>query len=273
MKKIMITLGVLLAGSTAFTQGAYATFGLGYAGSTAGEKIGETTVYKAGKKTTTSINGTFGKGIPVNLGVGFMVSEHIGVELGFTYLMGSEITISETTSDAALGLVSDITKTKGSSVRVSPVLVLSTGGEGLSLYSKLGLIVPVGGKTTYVKETTLDGGPTDILIKEEGESKGSFSMGYTASLGASMPIAGNISVFGELQMLNLRIKGNTKTVTSYEVAGVDKLSTLPKSVTHTEYVDEIGPDDNTDPTKATKELNSASNYSTLGINVGVKMKF
>ena len=268
-----MTLGVILAAGAAFAQGPYATFGLGYAGSSNGEMIGSKTTTVGVNVTSSNINGTFGAGIPIHLSGGYMLNKHVGVELGLTYLMGSEITIEEETSDAAFGVLESITKTKGSSIRISPMLVLTTGGEKLSLYSKLGVIIPVSGKTTFAQSASVDLGGGIQKVEIEGESVGKFSMGFTAAIGVSFPIADNLSVFGELHMVNLRIKANTRTLTLATVDGVDNLSGMDKQDIETEYVDEVLPTDNTDVKQPLKELGNSSNYNSFGINVGVKMTF
>ena len=186
MKKIVMTLGVILAAGAAFAQGPYATFGLGYAGSTGSEMLGSTDVTVGGQTTSTSINGTLGAGIPIHLSGGFMFTEHLGVELGLTYLMGSEMTKDEMTSDALFGVQSSITKVKSSSIRVSPMLVMSTGGEGLSFYSKLGLIIPVSGQTDFTSSATIKAPSGTTTIDVEGENKGKTSMGYIAAFDSSV---------------------------------------------------------------------------------------
>jgi opacity protein-like surface antigen len=273
MKKIVMTLGVIIAAGAAFAQGPYATFGLGYAGSSNGEMLGSTVTTVGADVTSTSINGTFGAGIPIHLSGGYMLNKHVGVELGLTYFMGSEITIDEETSDAAFGVLESITKTKHSSLRISPMLVLTTGGEKLSLYSKLGLIIPATGKTAFTQSASVNLGGGTQKVEVEGETVGKSSMGYTAAIGVSFPISDNLSVFGELHMVNLRIRANTRTLTLATVDGVDNLPEMDKQDKVTEYVDEVVPTDNTDVNQPLKELGSSSNYNSFGINIGIKMSF
>ena len=257
-------------------QGAYVQFGLGYAGGTSSELIGvNSNVTSATSFTETGVYGTYGSGIPIGLNVGYMFTEHIGFDLGFNYFMGSEVTSAVNKSFVG----DDVTTTsKGYQIRVLPQLVVSTGSENaLNFYSKFGLVLPVAGRTTFKKEgqvSVFTG--TNFITKSilvEGNSTGKFSMGYTGALGATFNLSDNLSLFGELQLINLRIAGATQTITKYEFDGQDIMSSKTKQELETEYVTSLDEKSNTDTNSPMKEIGSSTNYNSLGLNVGIKFRF
>jgi len=278
MKKFVLSIATLLTVSGAMAQGPYLTFGLGYAGAASQEQLGTSMdVSATGTFTQTPINGSYGGGIPISLGLGYGFTKHIAFDLGFTYFMGNEVTISKTKQAPSVDMT---TTTKGYQIRVIPQLVLSSGSDNaLNFYSKFGVVMPVSGKTTFKSFGTsyfgLDNNFNPIYgpLNVEGESSGKFSLGFTGSFGTTFSLSDKLSIFGELQYINLRIKGDKQTITKYESNGVDVTDLLPKSVTETNYVDELTEKSNTDATKPAEALRNSSNYNSFGVNVGIKFNF
>ncbi len=279
MKKFVLSIATLLTVSGAMAQGPYLTFGLGYAGAASQEQLGTSTDISAtGAFTESTINGSFGGGIPISLGLGYGFTKHIAFDLGFTYFMGNEVT----TTKYKTFMGDDYSvKTKGYQIRVIPQLVLSTGSDNaLNFYSKFGLVMPVSGKTTFTKSGKMVLGYNPITsafvvgdVAAGGESSGKFSLGYTGSLGTTFNLSDKLSIFGELQYINLRIKGDKQTITKYEVDGKDKMSDLPTSLKETVFVDQLTEKSNTDATKPAEALRNSSNYNSFGVNVGIKFNF
>jgi len=272
MKKFVLSIATMLTVSGAMAQGPYLTLGAGYAGGTSSELIGTNSNQTSlTSYTEDGIYGTYGSGIPIGLSFGYMFTENLGFELGFNYFMGNMVTSS--TSKSFVG--DDVTtSSKGYQIRVLPQLVVSTSSDNaLNLYSKFGLVLPVSGKTTFKTEgMTFNGVGTSSLLVE-GNSTGSFSMGFTGSFGTTFNLSDNLSIFGELQLINLRIKNATQTITKYEVAGNDILPLMDEEDVSTEYVTTLNQDSNNDSNKPNKVIGSSTNYNSLGINVGIKYKF
>lgn len=268
MKKIVMTMGAFFALSVASAQGGYVSLSAGYAGGTSNEVLGmEYDVSSATAFTQKNITGTNGSGIPITLAGGFMFSENIGVELGVNYFMGSEVISDKTTTFFG---DESTTSSQGTQIRVLPQLVLSTGSaSSLEVYSKLGLVLPVGGSTEFKVDAISGGMPVNI----EGTTTGSFSLGYTASAGASFGLSDNLSLFGELQYVGLRMKSDTRTITSYSFNGTDILESFDTDFKETVSVEELNQDSNSDDDKPTEVLSNTSNFNSLGFNLGVKFKF
>lgn len=283
MKKGLMTITAFCALSAVSAQevavseakgGFSVSLSLGYAGAAAGETIGtDKDVTSATAFTEKNISGTYGGGIPITLGLGYMFNNNLGLDLGINYFMGSEVT-----SDITTTFLGDGSKTtsKGYQIRVIPQIVISTSTEeALGFYVKTGVLLPVVGETTFKVDATSTSTTTGVqsAILVEGTSAGAFSFGYTGSLGTSFRLNDNLSLFGELQGINLRMKATSQTWTSYTVDGTDMSDMLPVSATTINYVDELTATSNMVATEPTDELGTTTNYNSLGFSIGVKYKF
>ena len=279
MKKIVMTMGAFFALSIATAQGGYVSLSAGYAGGgntvigrdyveiTEG-KFDENFNWISGTDKRTNIIGSNGAGIPISLAGGYMISENFGVELGFTYLMGSELTLGTSTKVSGY---KNTTTSKGSQIRILPQLVISTGSAmPVEIYAKTGLLVPVSGSTTINSET-LDAAGFKSSV--EYSTKGAFSLGYTGTLGVAYGITDQLSVFGEMQGVNLGIKGASVTMTKNTYKDEDKLSDLKVNQKETVFVDELTSEMNTKDSEPSSSLATISNYSSIGFNFGVKFNF
>lgn len=271
MKKGILVGAFMFATGIVSAQGLYVGVGAGYGFATPSEALGVETTNTSGSNTSTTIYGTYGAGVNAGLNLGYMFTEHFGADLGVSYLMGSEVMTSKSTNSIG----ENTTTSKTSQMRLAPSLVLSTGGD-LALYGKLGLVLPVGGKTiTEVRDNTNVGGS----VEYDFESKGAFSLGYTGAIGVDFSLSDKLSIFGELNGVNLRIKQSSREMTKATVFGTDELSSKTKYETSVNYVDELnsssnnaGYNSNFNTSEAKDELAGTVNYSAMFINVGVKIK-
>lgn len=274
MKKGFL-LGALLLGAGAVSaQGLYVGVQGGYGFGTPSDMIGETLVVTAtGDQTSTAIYDSYGGGTNVGLNVGYMFSEHLGAELGFSYFLGSTVTSRDVTVPTGSASL------MGSSnqMRLAPSLVLTTGGD-FAVYGKGGLVLPVGGST--ISEGR-DGTNPLAVVEQEVESKGAMSIGFQGAIGASYKLSDKLSIFGELSAINLRIKSGTQSVTKYTVNGTDFLAALDTYDKETTFVDELNSSSNnssynstgTVVTNAKEDLATTTNFNGFFINVGVKYSF
>ncbi len=263
MKKSLLTLGILFASYFGFSQSHYISLQGGYHFGLPSDNLTSSNISFAGSKinsdgSTENLFGTLGKGVPVNLAVGRMFNEYIGVELGFNYLFGSSVLLGEDNfEDGSTGKA----EAKTSQFRLMPQLVAKYNG----LYSKAGIIIPVAGKTVLsVEETNLG-----ITTSAESKITGKATVGFTAAIGYEHALSEKLGLFGELQYIGMNIKSNKAEITKYEVAGNDFLETLPDGIKNTEYVDELSAEDAANPLSG-KELAFKRSYSSFGINLGIK---
>lgn len=258
MKKRILLVAALMAGFGAVKAQEGFQLGLssGFAFHATNEAIGTSET----DDSESVVYGTFGQGIPVNLEMAYFFNENVGIELDATYLLGTSVLNEEV---KMTGMSSELTS-KTQQFRLSPMLVLKTNG----LYTKAGLVVPLSGKTVATYESTAGANKTEI----EQELKGKFSLGFNAAIGYEYSLADNMSLFGEVMYTGLTIKRNTAQFTKYTVNGTDVLDTPSgPSSDKVQYEDEVSKT-NTDPNVKLGD-GAKRNYSTLGINIGVRMSF
>src|SRR5262245_19359976 len=75
---------IILSLSQSFGQGAYFNAGFGY-----GLPVGDLLQVEAPDGVQKSVYGSYGTGLTVGLGTGYMVNSNVGFDLGIWYLMGS----------------------------------------------------------------------------------------------------------------------------------------------------------------------------------------
>ena len=273
MKKGFL-LGALLLGAGAVSaQGLYVGLQAGYGMGTPGDAVGSTTVVSAtGDQTQTAIYGSYGGGTNIGLNVGYMFTEHVGAELGFSYFLGSTLTSNDVTVPTGQLTVMG----KSTQMRLAPSLIVTTGGD-FAVYGKGGLIFPVGGSILYEYRDNMN--PLAI-VERDFEATGAISLGFQGAIGVNYTLSDNLSIFGEFSAVNLRIKSATNTMTRNSVDGVDVLSAMDTYDIETTFVDELSPSSNnagynTDYSTASakQDLATTTNYNGMFFNIGVKYNF
>jgi len=246
----------------------YVGFGFGYHMANQNRALGTST-----NTTGDNINlyGSMGQGIIPALKFGYMFDDNWGFEMGMSYLMGSEITVYEDFNTGGVyDSYAEVIKTKSTMIRFSPQLVFKTE---MGVYSRVGLIIPVGGSTMAYRTVDVEFmGQTSKTVVDI-ENHGAFTTGFTGALGYGFSLSDEMTIFGELEYVGLRIYGKTATITKYEVDGVDNLANLLTIQKETVYVDEVKTTDNTNNDEAQKALKSSSPYSSFGINIGITYHF
>ena len=261
MKKVLLlSLTVFIA--TSLSAQFYAGFGVGY-GMGASKRVN-------GREYTdnsrVNIYGSYGEGFNANLKLGFMFSENIGFELGTSYLIGS----SQTKEKSEYILQ----EAKSSGLRLAPQLVIKLDN---GLYSRFGMIVPVMGKTV-ITNTNDHYDPTGfgvVFVKQEStmEAKGSFSMGFIGAIGYAYALSDNMDLFAEVEYIGMSIKSGSAKLTQYDVDGKDQLEGMKTFYKEYEFVDEVTSDDNKNMDEAGKGLKQKAPFSSIGLNIGIVMKF
>lgn len=271
MKKGILVAAFMATAGLASAQGLYVGVGGGYGFGTPGEVLGTKQNVTTSGTTESNIVGSLGGGINTGLNVGYMLSENFGVDLGFNYFLGSQVTTTDVTTPTG-----NITlKSKTSQVRIAPSLVVSTSGD-VRVYGKAGLVLPVSGKTIseYRDNTT-----ASSVVERDAETKGAISLGFQGAIGVDYGISDKLSIFGELSGVSLRIKSATMSMTKYTVNGADQMGSLNTYDKETTFVEELTPSSNnsnynpsgTNTGSAKEELSGRTNFNGLFINVGVKI--
>lgn len=248
-KSLFLVLALFMA--TSMSAQFYAGLGLGYGMGANKDQLGT----EVSGTTQTQLYASFGAGLNVNLKLGYNLSDNLGVEMGVSYLLGSKVTNLDNTPT--------LVESKASGLRLAPQLVyrLENG-----MYSRFGVIIPAMGKIV----TTV----TSTNYEQVTETKGSFTTGFIGAIGYSYQLSDNMDFFAELEYIGLSIKSKSDKITKEEANGNNLLDGATTNYLETEYVDEMD-SSATPPTADEPDQQMATKvpFSSLGINVGIVMKF
>jgi opacity protein-like surface antigen len=270
MKKLLLLLLVIV--STSASAQFYAGINAGYALGTAKRANGKKLDGKGGEAI---IYGSYGEGFSTNLKFGYMFSEFIGIEMGVSYIIGADQSKLETPTS--------LVNSSSTGIRLSPQLVLKTNK---GLYSRVGIIVPVAGKTDMdFYDVKVNAGNLELSLDAKQEFRGVFSVGVIGAIGYSYALNDKFDLFAEVEYIGLAIKSGTVEFMEYELSAPDgtvirRLEDLTEFERYIEFVDEIDPIDNPDspaynpdPNKPNKALRQEAPFSSIGFNIGIVMKF
>lgn len=235
---LAFTISLLIFQGAAFAQGAFFDAGFGF-GFSAGDRLGTESPNGVGQ----NVYGSFGKGLSIGLGTGYMVNDNVGLDLGIWYMMGSsyQFSVLDTTGKAA-------DQVSGKTVRIIPSLKISSEQQS-KLYAKFGLVLGIG--------TMLEGDETFTssqgTIFSSFQYTGGTSFGWMGAVGIDFNENQAASVFLELNFCHQNFSPELLTET---VPGV------PQITYHLV--------DNPNPAAKDELIKPFFPFSTIGITAGVK---
>ena len=286
---------LLLTIESVQAQGLYARLGAGYGIGITPDEVGFTTTNMGEDGQSTKTNyATFGGGINGHLAVGFMFSEHFGVELGAAYLYGSNTTVDEVSNST--GSDKSISFTRH--LRALPSFVVDAAADVVSPYARFGVVFPVIGGSFGERRSDSPAlvsavipalYPTATSFAADSDINGRFSLGFNASVGANIYVGDYFAIYVEAFYQGLRIKRDSYEITSATLDLSDgttedvlALLELGGAFQYTENKDELSPTEiaaaeaaegygsKDNPALAPAE---SANFSSVGINIGVKFDF
>jgi len=250
-----------------FAQGLYINFNSGY-GFKAGAEYIDYYNFQNSVRGTTSITYeqvfvSLGQGVNFDGSLGFMLNKNIGMELGLSYLFGTKNKAKKEYNDGYTdySLSSDM-------LRIIPSLVISSDANGLNPYAKLGLVV---GKGSILYEY-IDNDDGDITTLKQ-KLYGGTALGIKSAIGLSFSLQDNLSLFSEVQMINMSYSPLKGTIIEATENGQDQLpemSVRDKEIvfldTYTWNLLEFPPD-----TQPREELKQRFPFGSVGLNFGLRL--
>lgn len=326
MKKILTAVVILATTMTANAQ-FYASATGGYALGVPSANLGEQNINGNQKVTF----GTYGEGFNTQLRVGYFFNKTWGVDVSTGYLHGAKQTVNKVVNTETTPFPHKIDGEAKAQAKAYGLALSVIYNFTDNFYGRFGVLTKIGGKTQLVGQSTtvtthdiplqnlirsgaklplpqplvdaMNAGSINPSIKQGAtietsyteEFKGKMPFGTIAALGYKYNITDNLSVFGEVEYMNIGVKRDYSEVVNFEqkinatITGVptgDVNLSMTKTLKDfennsytdirgreyfkkTTYVDEI-PANNTD---ASKELTQKASYSSLGINIGVTYTF
>ncbi len=272
MKKIMMfTLVIVLMTGVANSQNFYARFGggaglgLSYYTSNFGDRTmdGDNNYYTYDMKSY-----SMGSGANINLGLGYMFSKQIGVEMGFNefigFGIGQTIDISSILNpESSVDQVKD--NYSAMMFQIVPSLVITPGFEKINPYGRFGVILGVVNKIT----NTVDG--TQMDYKDKGY--GGLAIGFAAAIGADYNLNNKIALYAEVDLNGLNYSPKKGKRTEWTIDGVDKMPEAKTRDKEWNYVKKIDYSENIPSDSPDKRQKYSVPLSNVGLNIGIKFRF
>ena len=300
MRNLLLTTLLIFSLSLIHAQVFYVQPGVTYLGTATSEVLGPKVgnALTPGSEVNGTISGSYGNGIGLDLGLGYMLSRNFGIDFGVSYTLGSKLLVEEATQ----GSDYDRSYATNRRLTLSPAFVVDAGSETLSPFARFGILVPVAGQTDGLRESNngilVVGDLINLLYpdgvdKFEAESiaKGKPTIGLTASFGLRYQLNEKISTLISIGYIGLRIHRNSYEVTRADVTLPDgstetvlPILSLGGAYEYTEYFEEIDAQEfathraaagNNYGTKdfPAWETDQGVNFSTFNVGLGVRFAF
>lgn len=269
MKKLQLFKGLFIIAMFLFiannsnSQGAYVNLNVGYGFCMSTGTMDGLYNYTSGQNSSTveQIYFSLGKGLNFGGTFGYMFNEHVGAELGLSYLLGGKTKAKDEYS----GGTTDYTLSSNM-FRFIPTIVIAAGTEGVNPYAKFGFVIGTGAVSMELEDND-DG---DVVISKM-KLNGGAAFGINGALGAIFELSDNISLFGELNAVNMSYAPKKGEITEATYNGKDVLPDMTTSEKEVEFVDEYTYNYNSPPpdSQPSKELKYKLPFGSFGINFGV----
>ena len=267
MKKKIICFLLVFSGimttTGMFARGEYIIINTGYGLSVSSQNIGTSTYTNDGSNTTTynQEDFSFGKGFNFGGAVGYMLNKNIGAELGFSYLSSDKTTFNSSSVNGT-----DVLDLSSGMFRINPTIVIVSGMNGINPYAKFGVIIGSGFINEKDKYTTT-GNTSMSTLKLNGGN----AVGVTAGLGVKYKLMGKISLFGELNMVNMSYAPTKGEITAYSLNGTDVLASLKTNQRLTNFLKSytVTSNEPASDTEPGKSLLQKFPFGSFGLNIGV----
>lgn len=217
--------------------------------------------------------GSYGTGVGVNLNLGYMLNEHLGLDLQVGTIFGKKNTF-EYTQTAASGVIRETFTTQSRMPwYVAPSVLVSTGAtRPLSLYGRMGIVLPFGGDLLeeYMRENDII--DVDDLTDEEYDFF--MSKGLIGAVGVNYRLSPALSIYGEARGMSLTRYVKSSELTAATSNGVNTLDLYDIDQKQFEYSASYTYDPVTQTvTRPSLRTSIGLPYSNFGINVGAVYNF
>ncbi|MCH8555239.1 MAG: porin family protein [Schleiferiaceae bacterium] len=257
----------LFGGTSLFGQKAYVSFTGGY-----GMSMSSQNLYNLGFYNYTSDNNSFteeqvyvslGKGLNFGGALGYMFTKNISAELGFSYLMGGKSYAKDTYTD---GITENTIS--ANMFRIMPSVVIFSGMEGINPYARFGMVIGTA-STVFDVNSNVDNEIFDGRLVMNG----GLAIGLNAGVGALYKLSDKISLFGELNMINLSHAPTKGEITKLNMNGTNLLPDMTTNEREIEFVDvvTIDYDTPTSDSEPNQALKQKLPFGSIGFNIGLRI--
>jgi len=233
--------------------------------------------------TTTYKEIKFGLGKGLNFGgsVGYMFNDYLGLDLGFSYLLGAETKVKDSyhSQDIYQDHTEDYYSVSNNKLysrmfTITPSILITPNFQKINPYLKMGVVLGVGSiywEAVSERSSTGQVTPTSSTSEYASKFNGGVAIGVNASVGVEYNISDKLSIFGELNLTGMTYNPKKMENTKSTVDGVDQLPNMTTRDKETDFVKkhtETNQPVNEDEPKQQSLLSFP--FSSAGVNFGVK---
>jgi opacity protein-like surface antigen len=249
-KTVLALLAVFIMTKTASAQ-LYLNLVMGYAVCQAGETYdwrgtpynGTRTGFTNGNYTYSIKNASFSAGLQGTVGIGYMLSENIGIQLDA--LIGisnkkykfNDDSIALSNGTSSIPGMETVTQQAKTPFILMPSFVVQTGGDPINLYCRLGLALPLNTKVNMDEYVTNYPGAGAVTPEDYTyQIKSSFSLGFTAAAGLQYKISDKVRIWGEMSILSLSVltrESDLKSLNAFDGTQWQSVPIVPANVPYT----------------------------------------
>jgi outer membrane protein W len=205
--------------------------------------------------------------------LGYMFTKNIGAELGFSYLMTGNTKAKSDITTAYSGNNTPIETDRSYSagmLRIVPTLVIVGGLGKVDPYAKLGFLV--GHTSMKLNYNYKEGG---VVTSEQYKLNGGRALGAYTAVGVKYNIKGRMSIFLDVNMVNISYAPTKCVLVERNVDGVDLLPTMTVKQKEIEFVNSnnYNPGSSSSETEPTRQAFVKMPFSSLGVNTGFVVSF
>lgn len=232
----------------------------------------ETYTVATGVSTIDYGKSSFSSGLNLTLGAGYMFNPHFGVDLGVRVGVAPKKYVFDYSETSPGGTFTSSTTTNfNTPLYIMPSLLFTTGADKpLSIYTRMGVALPIGGKLTGTYTSNDDF--LDEIYDEEEEYDFYMSKGLQGALGVNYGLSSNLRIYGEVNGMSMMRFAKSSEVVAASTNGVDELSTWTPAQRNTFYDPQYTYDPMTSATTTSSQANAygipASNF---GVTIGAQM--
>ncbi len=219
---------------------------------------------------------SYGQGANIGLTIGYAFNQYIGVEMGFIYVLGSEITVINSYSSKGhfnelhFSYREEKYNTSGRMYQFIPSIVINPGLEKWNPYVRFGAIFGIASFSTTFSDLYEDSDNFRETIEYTMEYTGGIAFGFTGGLGIEYILKNNFTLFAECNVNGISYAPKQGKITELIRDDVNSLPSMSDEDRTILFVDEYTSDGY--GSSPTKSLKFAVNYSTITINLGIKIR-
>ncbi len=257
-----------LFANSLFAQKTYATINAQYGLSMKNSYSSNSITTTSTTLTLENVNSSLGKGLNAGGAFGYMFTKNIGVELGVSYLLGAKREIKYNANNQI-----DNRITSSKMLQINPSLIIASSVfKKINPYAKLGLVI---GSGSIFNESNVNDKGTGKITLMESKYNGGLAFGLNAGVGVLYSLTAKMSLFGQLNMMNMTYAPTKGETTKWTENGKDLLASKSVSDKEGEFVDSYVYDSSNPPSGSQpyKDLKSNYPFNSFGLSFGLKYGF